>query len=1393
MFESSIRAVYYCAIVSSDTWNPSMSDKTKSAPVPEKKGPKPSPQPRLVTPIARPQAATPAWTVAGNLAVQRLLSEGAIQAQLEVSQPDDPYEREAEAAAEALDNSRPPEPISNNNDQLIQRSKMSKENGNERNIAAAHSDLTSIGHPLPAPTRFRMESHFGHNFSAVRVHTGGESSRFAKAISARAFTLGNDIVFREGQYSPDTVSGQRLLAHELAHVVQQSQSAGPDNLLQRRTDFDIEGREAMRERQEQWAREAREQHERWETSHRQRSGTELGSQTRILADERERTEQGIIVQRNRMFEELAGLQNATGSMSPPVALPEDLQARWGAARQALEAIQFGISQGDAVWEMQEDVRPVLLGFYRALLDFAQSVEQERREREERDRVRYETESRRYESRREAALLAVPTGAAVSGFRAAWSRENPQPQPAYRAPIPVSPSIESTIPRADAADTVEQWQQVSRDFNDTTRLMDGLLISLVSHSSEARQGFEYFRGLGERLETLEHEHPLAVRIPAVFYPRDQFTEVRAPDGSTQMRVAKSIPWQFYLYHTGVTNIGGDMPARSGGEWVLIDLTSPRGESASMPSNRAGSTDLDAALLQAGSAVNPPFELFQQLNTKLRFPQGQLYLTMPRGETRGLETTEPWSLSDWFSAIGMTLGAIALIAGIVVSGGLAAPAAVPALTAIATAAGIGAAGFGIASTVAGMSEQREQNMLTQRDIDRATLSIAVDIAGALALGMGRLVAAAGEAGARAGMATRLAAYSGRYWFLAQRGAQVATGAALVGDAAQLMTATSDFINAYSAIQNQPGVSDVDRARALVCLVSTGLLTGGLLAISIRGGIRDLRQGANLHVVDIDAEGRIQINRPGAAADVPPTGVHAEADAAARQPTTHPVEEPSLSGVTAHTGTPAPGWSRRRLLAPAPGPSQVDQSLPGGRVEIHIGRGGRAAGPVTDIQIRHAPDAHPLDIAIHEQIGSLVRRYGGELGRLHVLITRVRRAFGGNPPPLSLQMELRKLRMTAAAHQQRLVTEHLSPQEVRRIENRLTIVRREIDNVEAAIADPALRTRYRQDVVGLPVKPSDVPNLPDPPTGHHYYFSTSTNRWEFRRNPGHNGPRFRVEYDEAGQPTGRATNQFDVEQQLLNRPLNPQTQPVLEQLGYHVDRNNVIYRPRGHDESGRPHMVPLQVDAQGRIQVATTESIGEQQARIRSSLAPAHASSLNTLEHGLAPTQNLRLVEGLHDTGVTWADVLTPQRQAQLRNLLVNQEHVPATEVDRLIDSLIHRTDTLKVVLGTGGVREAFPYRQRFGALYGQPGTGVEVHHGDPLYLGGSSRPETLFGLPEGPHDRLHTFFDNLTLPANGNPPGVRLEPNEIQARVRNQARPAAAIIDDQGNIRYVFLDQPVPTSP
>ena len=93
-------------------------------------------------------------------------------------------------------------------------------------FAAVGAALRENGEPLGAVSRGFMERSFGHDFSRVRVHTDARANESAHAVNAHAYTVGEHIVFARGRYAPSTPAGQKLLAHELTHVVQQHAAGG---------------------------------------------------------------------------------------------------------------------------------------------------------------------------------------------------------------------------------------------------------------------------------------------------------------------------------------------------------------------------------------------------------------------------------------------------------------------------------------------------------------------------------------------------------------------------------------------------------------------------------------------------------------------------------------------------------------------------------------------------------------------------------------------------------------------------------------------------------------------------------------------------------------------------------------------------------------------------------------------------------------------------------------------------------------------------------------------------------------------------------------------------------------------------------------------------------------
>jgi Domain of unknown function (DUF4157) len=127
--------------------------------------------------------------------------------------------------------------------------------------AIVHDVLRSPGQPLDRGTRAAMESGFGRDFSAVRIHNDAQAAKSAGAVNALAYTVGRDVVFARNQFALTTKEGQRLLAHELTHVVQQGsdshrapQSIGrEDDSFEREADRSAEDVAARGSRHEETA------------------------------------------------------------------------------------------------------------------------------------------------------------------------------------------------------------------------------------------------------------------------------------------------------------------------------------------------------------------------------------------------------------------------------------------------------------------------------------------------------------------------------------------------------------------------------------------------------------------------------------------------------------------------------------------------------------------------------------------------------------------------------------------------------------------------------------------------------------------------------------------------------------------------------------------------------------------------------------------------------------------------------------------------------------------------------------------------------------------------------------------------------------------------------------
>lgn len=93
--------------------------------------------------------------------------------------------------------------------------------GVNSNLESSIGSARSSGRSFPRSVRAFFEPRFGYDFGQVRIHTDADADAVSHSLNARAFTTGQDIFFRQAAYNPETFSGRTLLAHELAHVVQQ--------------------------------------------------------------------------------------------------------------------------------------------------------------------------------------------------------------------------------------------------------------------------------------------------------------------------------------------------------------------------------------------------------------------------------------------------------------------------------------------------------------------------------------------------------------------------------------------------------------------------------------------------------------------------------------------------------------------------------------------------------------------------------------------------------------------------------------------------------------------------------------------------------------------------------------------------------------------------------------------------------------------------------------------------------------------------------------------------------------------------------------------------------------------------------------------------------------------
>jgi hypothetical protein len=159
--------------------------------------------------------------MAGDECKECAKKKNVLQRKLAIGASNDPLEQEADRVADQV-MAAPVNSAINAVPLKIQRFSGQANEGLNTAPSSVDRVLSSPGKPLESALRRDMEQRFGHDFSQVRVHTGSVAEQSARDVNAHAYTVGTNVVFGVGQFSPETRQGRKLIAHELTHVTQQS-------------------------------------------------------------------------------------------------------------------------------------------------------------------------------------------------------------------------------------------------------------------------------------------------------------------------------------------------------------------------------------------------------------------------------------------------------------------------------------------------------------------------------------------------------------------------------------------------------------------------------------------------------------------------------------------------------------------------------------------------------------------------------------------------------------------------------------------------------------------------------------------------------------------------------------------------------------------------------------------------------------------------------------------------------------------------------------------------------------------------------------------------------------------------------------------------------------------
>ncbi|HST47799.1 eCIS core domain-containing protein [Jatrophihabitans sp.] len=575
----------------------------------------------------------------------------------------------------------------------------------------------------------------------------------------------------------------------------------------------------------------------WPGAVSSQSAAELGKQGASIQDDIDASRQAEGQLRVRMFDAALGA-GRTGAASSPGQLDDRVRDAWIAAEQAAVMVDavFRASGTNPVPAVVTDpLRPWFVAFYASVSRMFRRLDTE-------DRALANAMRR---SPFGQSAPNRPTGPACPGGCHTPSNPSPGgfgnfPEPTLVGTPALPPVLLDTSPGPretrlqQAATTVQEansqttWRTATDHFRWATGQLDEVLrqrVQAIGGYDDLLKNFSYAQEIGQRQQQFLQTNPTALKVPAVFFPKNDIRE-EYDDKGARRPVAKAIPWNLYLTRTPVLN-SNQVPV--GFEWALHDLTATKGGDRTIRTRYQ--FDAIGALAQERYGnpdvlnIDPPRSMFEDLNHRDFFPEGQLHWTWPISKKPdSIETTAPKPFWEWVALVGIAISVLGSL--------IFAPFSTPALIAFAAGTGIT-----LGARYMRLEEMKEHGVWTQADSNRFYWEIAQDLLAAVTLGVGRFAIVAAEAGNLA-----RAASAARVWFTLRR---VELGVHVVN----IGITTVDLVTKFREIRDSKTMSQQQKDDAMRQLATQAVISGVLSLVPFRGS-GDLLTGRPLLHLTPDA---------------------------------------------------------------------------------------------------------------------------------------------------------------------------------------------------------------------------------------------------------------------------------------------------------------------------------------------------------------------------------------------------------------------------------------------------------------------------------------------------------------------------------------------------------------